>query len=208
MKLRPLLIGVCAAALALSGVVVAQDPDGATTADDLNRRQLQDPIGQVIRESAPTPQPAATPAPAASTPAAQADEEADDEAEEEKASDEIVVTKAAPARPAGKRQRRPVAVIRAIDKITAETMTFEVRVGGPPVRFNGLIFTARACELSASDEAVDDAVAYMEVRAQPRGAQNISQARQVFRGWMFASSPAVSGLEHPIYDAWVVDCKT
>ena len=34
-----------------------------------------------------------------------------------------------------------------------------------------------------------------------------TEARQIFKGWMFASSPGVSGLQHPIYDAWVVGCK-
>jgi hypothetical protein len=35
----------------------------------------------------------------------------------------------------------------------------------------------------------------------------VSEPRQIFRGWMFASSPAVNGLQHPIYDAWIVGCK-
>ncbi len=106
------------------------------------------------------------------------------------------------------RQRRPVAVIQAIDKVTAETMRFEVEVGGPPVRFNNtLIFKVRACELSAPDELTADAVAYMDVSLQPRGTLPGIEPRQIFRGWMFASSPAVSGLQHPVYDAWVVGCK-
>ena len=70
-----------------------------------------------------------------------------------------------------------------------------------------LIFTARACEVSAPDEQVSDAVAYLEVSLQPRGVIQVSEPRQIFRGWMFASSPAVSGLQHPIYDAWIVGCK-
>lgn len=108
----------------------------------------------------------------------------------------------------GLRQRRRVAIVQAIDKITAQSMRFEVEVGGRPVRFaNALIFTARACEVSAPDERTDDAVAYLEVSIQPRGVVQNNGPRQIFRGWMFASSPAVSGLQHPIYDAWVVGCK-
>ena len=104
------------------------------------------------------------------------------------------------------RQRRRVAIIEAIDKITAESMRFEVEVGGRPVRFNqALIFTARACEVSAENELVSDAIAYVDVTLQPKAAG--AAPRQIFRGWMFSSSPAISGLQHPIYDAWVVGCK-
>ena len=48
----------------------------------------------------------------------------------------------------------------------------------------------------------------MDVSLQPKGALAGTEARQIFRGWMFASSPAVSGLQHPLYDAWIVGCKT
>lgn len=106
------------------------------------------------------------------------------------------------------RERRPVAIVQALDKTTAETMRFEVQVGGPPVRFrNGLIFTARACEVNAADDPQEEAAAYLEIRSQPRGTNQPTQARQVFRGWMFASAPAVNPLEHPNYDAWVVGCR-
>ncbi|MBA3999133.1 DUF2155 domain-containing protein [Brevundimonas sp.] len=106
------------------------------------------------------------------------------------------------------RERRPVAIIQALDKTTAETMRFEVRVGGPPVRFrNSLIFTARACEVNAQDDPQEEAAAYLEIRSQPSGTNQPTQARQVFRGWMFASAPAVNPLEHPNYDAWVVGCR-
>lgn len=106
------------------------------------------------------------------------------------------------------RERRPVAIVQALDKTTAETMRFEVRVGGPPVRFrNTLIFTARACEVNAEDDPQEEAAAYLEIRSQPRGTNQPTQARQVFRGWMFASAPAVNPLEHPNYDAWVVGCR-
>ncbi|HST92198.1 MAG TPA: DUF2155 domain-containing protein, partial [Brevundimonas sp.] len=63
------------------------------------------------------------------------------------------------------------------------------------------------CEVSAPDEQVTDAVAYLDVAVQPRGILRSNDPRQIFRGWMFASSPAINGLEHPVYDAWVVGCK-
>ena len=134
-------------------------------------------------------------------------EEAEKAGEEEKADEAQTQRVEAPAVPS-RRQRRRVAIDEAVDKITAESMRFEVEVGGRPVRFQRtLIFTARACEVSAPDEQVSDAVAYLEVSLQPRGVIQVSEPRQIFRGWMFASSPAVSGLQHPIYDAWIVGCK-
>src|SRR5690606_9712094 len=114
----------------------------------------------------------------------------------------------APDAPPERRQRARIAVIEAVDKITAETMRFEVEVGGRPVAFEkALIFTARACEISAPDERVQDSIAYLEISIQPRGVLQNAGPRQIFRGWMFASAPAVNGLQHPVYDAWVVDCK-
>ena len=118
---------------------------------------------------------------------------------------------AAPVQPTavpGRRQRGRIAIVEAVDKVTAETMRFEVEVGGRPVRFQkALIFTARACEVSAPDEVVEDSIAYLEVSIQPRGVLQATGPRQIFRGWMFASAPAVNGLQHPVYDAWVVGCK-
>ena len=58
-----------------------------------------------------------------------------------------------------------------------------------------------------SGELTEDAIAYLEIGTQPRAQTASTEARQVFKGWMFASSPSVSGLQHPVYDAWVVGCK-
>lgn len=210
-----ILAGVTVAALLASGGVLA------SALNDLPQDAvpIQDPTAALNRQTpAQTPpplepEPEAAPAPAspiAVTPAApvivvaERDEETEDEEEAEAAPEDRVETPVVP----GRRQRRRVAIVEAIDKITAETMRFEVEVGGRPVRFQRtLIFTARACEVSAPDEQVSDAVAYLEVSLQPRGVIQVSEPRQIFRGWMFASSPAVSGLQHPIYDAWIVGCK-
>jgi len=87
-------------------------------------------------------------------------------------------------------------------------MRFEVEVGGRPVRFSrSLIFKVRACEVTGPGELTEDAIAYLEVGIQPRSQAASNEARQVFKGWMFASSPSVNALQHPNYDAWVVGCK-
>lgn len=210
-----ILAGVAVLALTASGAVVA------SALNDLPQDAVpvQDPTSALNAQPTPPapvePAPQSAPAPAspvAVTPPAPpiviAEEKtAEDAADKEKA--ETVETKRVetPAEPA-RRQRRRVAIVEAIDKITAESMRFEVEVGGRPVRFQKtLIFTARACEVSAPDEQVSDAVAYLEVSLQPRGVIQVSEPRQIFRGWMFASAPAISGLQHPVYDAWVVGCK-
>ena len=108
-----------------------------------------------------------------------------------------------------RRQRRRVAIVEAIDKITAQSMRFEVEVGGRPVRFNKtLIFTARACEVSAPDELVEDSVAYLEVSVCSRAAAlAASRPRQIFKRLDVCLDPGRQRPEHPIYDAWIVGCK-
>ncbi len=216
-----ILSGVASLALLAAGAVVAsalnelpQDaqPAPSPTAD-LNRQPAPpQPTPVVPQEPAPEAAPAPT-APVAITPSAPVivivEAPAEDKvAGDEKAEEARVEAPADPAAPPGRRQRRRVAIVEAVDKVTAETMRFEVEVGGRPVRFQKtLIFTARACEVSAPDELVEDSIAYLEVSLQPRGMLQTSSPRQIFRGWMFASAPAVSGLQHPVYDAWVVGCK-
>ena len=214
MKTRRILLG----AAAVVGVLSA----GAVTASVLqdaprDARPVQDPIGDILRNtpSVPTESPPAG-APAPRSPVAVAPPPtvviAEDAAVEEKAEEEIAAEKPVakkaieqPDTPA-RRQRRKFAVIQAIDKVTAESMKFEVEVGGRPVRFNrNLIFAARACEVTTPDELTEDAIAYIDVSLQPRGQQ--ASPRQIFRGWMFASSPSVSGIQNPYYDAWIVGCK-
>lgn len=104
-----------------------------------------------------------------------------------------------------KRPRYAAAVIQAVDKLTAETLRFETKVG-EPVRYKELVLTVRACETTAADEITPDNIAFLDVQSQPLNTS--TQPRQVFRGWMFASSPSLHAFEHPIYDVWLIACKT
>lgn len=221
---RLLLVGVAVAGLAVAGAgmtsalmdlpqdaVPVQDPVGDLLRDT-NRTPLQNPQGTAPASPAQGPAPATAPTAAPGTPVVVVTPEAEIAAVQEDVPLEVEAEApkpaAEPVATPGRRQRRPVAIVHAIDKVTAESMLFEVEVGGRPVRFNKtLIFSARACEVSASDEQTEDAIAYLEVGVQPRGVIVPTEARQIFKGWMFASSPGVSGLQHPIYDAWVVGCK-
>lgn len=117
----------------------------------------------------------------------------------------------APAKPAepAKRGRYGVAIIQALDKVTTETMRFEAPVG-QPIRYKTLVFTARACEVTAPDELAPDQIAYLTIDTQPKAlpGRAAPAGRQVFKGWMYANSPGLNPLQHPVYDAWLIACKT
>ncbi len=108
-----------------------------------------------------------------------------------------------------KRPRYTSAVLQALDKVTAQTLRFEVPIN-KPVRYKSLIFVVRACETTATDEAFTDAAAHVEIDSQPipQDGKAPPPARQVYRGWMFANAPGVNLFEHPVYDAWLIACKT
>ena len=113
-----------------------------------------------------------------------------------------------PAEPI-KRARSSVAIIQALDKVTTETMRFEAPVG-QPIRYKTLVFTVRACETTAPDEDAPDSVAYVTVDTQPKALPGrvAPPGRQIYKGWMYANSPGLNPLEHPVYDAWLIACKT
>ena len=108
-----------------------------------------------------------------------------------------------------KRARANAAILQAIDKVTAETNRFEAPVG-QPIRYKSLVFTDRACETAAPDELAPESVAYIVVDSEPRPQPGRARrpSRQIFRGWMYASSPSINPLEHPVYDAWLIACRT
>ncbi|HEY8574448.1 DUF2155 domain-containing protein [Phenylobacterium sp.] len=107
-----------------------------------------------------------------------------------------------------RRARYDVAILQALDKVTAESLRFEAAVGRP-VRYKNLVFTVRACERSTPEEAVEDAIAYLTIESQPRPqpGRSTPAARQAFKGWMYAASPGLHPMEHPVYDAWLINCR-
>lgn len=95
---------------------------------------------------------------------------------------------------------RPQATLQSLDKITARTSTFTMAVGETR-KFGGVMVTLRACRENPPVE-VPEAAAFLEVDETMPG----EQVERVFSGWMFASSPALSALEHPVYDVWLLSC--
>jgi len=94
------------------------------------------------------------------------------------------------------------AVLRGLDKITARISEIVVPVG-QTVRFGTLAIAARACRQRPPEEPPESA-AFLEI-AETRPGED--EVHPLFSGWMFASSPALSALEHPVYDVWVIDCS-
>lgn len=96
----------------------------------------------------------------------------------------------------------PTAVFSGLDKITGRITTFEVAMD-ETVQFGALQVTPRACYTRPPTE-IQNTTAFVEV-------DEITLAggiKRIFTGWMFASSPGLHAVEHPIYDVWVTDCKT
>jgi len=97
--------------------------------------------------------------------------------------------------------QRDTAVLQTLDKVNARTATLTVQVG-KPVQYGTLTITLRACRIRSEEQATD-AMAWLEVvdsRANPG-------TPPVFQGWMFATAPSVSMLQHPVYDVRVMRCK-
>lgn len=96
---------------------------------------------------------------------------------------------------------RPAAKLQWLDKVTARTSTFTMKVGETKA-MSSLRITLRACRENPPIETPESA-AFLEVTEIKPG----EQAEPVFSGWMFASSPALSAMENPIYDVWVLGCE-
>ncbi len=94
----------------------------------------------------------------------------------------------------------PGVVLQGLDKVTARISTIEVPLH-TLVRFGTLELAVRACHKTPPTEP-PESTAFLEVFEVKPGEPRTS----IFSGWMFASSPALSALEHPVYDVWVIDC--
>ncbi|MGE5537217.1 MAG: DUF2155 domain-containing protein [Gemmatimonas sp.] len=93
------------------------------------------------------------------------------------------------------------AILQGLDKVTARISTIEAPLD-QPVRFGTLEITALRCTKTPPEEPPESA-AFLVVREIRTGEQPV----ELFRGWMMASSPALSALGHPVYDVWVKDCR-
>jgi hypothetical protein len=94
-----------------------------------------------------------------------------------------------------------IAVLQGLDKVTARVSTFNASIGAT-IKFGTLEIIVRKCDKRPPEETPESA-AFIDVWEVRPGEFMVS----VYRGWMFASSPALAAMEHPVYDVWVLDCK-
>jgi hypothetical protein len=105
------------------------------------------------------------------------------------------------ALPPGTMVDEPIVMLQALDKITARVKRMPVKVG-QAATFGTLSVQVDACR-KAPPEDPPESAAFLKIsdgRFQP--------AKTIFSGWMFASSPALSAMDHPVYDIWVIDCTS
>ncbi len=109
--------------------------------------------------------------------------------------DEVVVA------PPQQRIANPSAVFSGLDKITGRIISFDVAIN-ETVQFGALQVTPRVCYTRPPTETpnTDAFIQVDEVTLQ-------GEIKRIFEGWMFAASPGLHAVEHPIYDVWITDCK-
>ena len=99
----------------------------------------------------------------------------------------------------------PLARLRSIDKVTARTLTFDVKTGST-VKFGSIYIKLLACRRAPAIEEPESA-AFMQIWEIENEGATDEKASWIFSGWMFASSPALSAMDHARYDVWVLSCS-
>lgn len=98
--------------------------------------------------------------------------------------------------------------LRALDKVTARTFDFTLPIGDS-LDFGSLTILAQHCEKTPPTE-LPETYAFLQIddrRLMKDGSESDEGAR-IFSGWMFESRPAISALDHRVYDVWVTGCVT
>lgn len=88
-----------------------------------------------------------------------------------------------------------------LDKVTARTSILSLPIN-QEVRLKNLVLTMRSCKTAPPEEEPETTM-FLEISEDKDGL-----VENIFMGWMFASSPGIHALEHPIYDVWPLSCKT
>jgi hypothetical protein len=97
--------------------------------------------------------------------------------------------------------RNPIALFAGLDKIMGVTTNFEVKIG-EEVKFGGLIVKADVCNTTPITEEPKTA-SFVEIDEIDKD----DKRTRLFSGWMFAESPGLNALEHPIFDVWLTGCR-
>ena len=98
-----------------------------------------------------------------------------------------------------------IGVFQGLDKITARIKTFEIKVGIPK-KFGILDIDVQKCIYSKPLEE-PESIAYIKVLDKSDKYSVTKDKTSIFEGWIFASSPALNAMEHPVYDVSLISCK-
>jgi len=95
----------------------------------------------------------------------------------------------------------PIAMFSGLDKITGVTTSFEVQIG-QEARFGGFVVRPRVCySRPATEEPKTTSFVEVDELEADQG------RKRVFSGWMFAESPGLNAVEHPVFDVWLTGCR-
>jgi hypothetical protein len=106
----------------------------------------------------------------------------------------------APTAARADRITNPIAIFAGLDKITGTITTFEVPIDGNK-QFGSLVVRPRTC-FSRPPEEEPKTTSFVEVEEVGTS----KSAKRIFTGWMFAESPGLNAVEHPVYDVWLTGC--
>lgn len=110
-------------------------------------------------------------------------------------------TEKLPEKPVAEAVRPNVVVLQGLNKVLGRISTIKVPLG-TMARFENLEIIAHKCQKSLPEEHPDNK-SLLEIRE----IKTDEEPKQIFLGWMFSSSPSLSGLEHPVYDITVISCE-
>ncbi|MBL1241577.1 MAG: DUF2155 domain-containing protein [OCS116 cluster bacterium] len=95
-----------------------------------------------------------------------------------------------------------IAVFSALEKVTAIIQTIEIPIN-ETVKFGVFEVTPRVCYSRSATER-PQTTSFIEI---DEVSTDETERKRIFTGWMFASSPGLHAVEHPVYDIWLTDCK-
>ena len=97
-------------------------------------------------------------------------------------------------------------VLRTLDKVTATTKDYTIKVG-ETLKYGSLDVDVKHCEKKPPEE-IPETYAFLQIFDKRTDGEGVeTEGEKLFSGWMLASKPAISALDHPVYDVWVLDCQ-
>ncbi|MCE3254827.1 MAG: hypothetical protein K0R25_321 [Rickettsiaceae bacterium] len=96
-----------------------------------------------------------------------------------------------------------IAIVQVLDKINAKSSELKINVGAQ-ASFGKLVIKVKKCWKSSPEQRPENKIL---VEVEELGSEEKSPKKQIFYGWLFSSSPSISGIEHPIYDITAISCQ-